>query len=82
MYPVALALSLMAGACSTTPPPLRYPLPPEELLVEPPPLEALPNTPQVTPADAVSTVVRNYGLYHEVAARLRRLQQWTREAAR
>jgi len=77
---LVVTLCLLLGACSTTQQPrASLPQPPAVLMVPPPTkLKSLPTT-EPSPRQAATTVIENYGTYHETAARLRALQQWVTE---
>lgn len=78
VYPLVLALCLLAGACSTTLQPMPPRLPPAPLL-EPPP--ALKKSETDDPQGALRVVVENYALYHQLVARMVALQAWVKGMA-
>lgn len=74
-----LAVLILAGACSMTQPPsANLPTPPAALMEPPPSLKVLPGTGPVSQRQAVETVAENYGLFHDVADQLVKLQAWVR----
>jgi hypothetical protein len=71
LKPMLLALSTVAlCACTTLPPPVTCPNPPEMLMQPPQELRSLPSP---------EAVVANYQTCHENAEQLRALQAWVRE---
>jgi len=44
-----------------------------------PPLQKIPGEGPVSPQEAANVVVENYGLYHDIADRLNKLQEYVRE---
>lgn len=47
-----------------------------------PPLQQLEGDGPVSPQEAASVVIENYGLYHDIADRLQGLQEWVRSISK
>ena len=72
-----LALCLLVSGCSITQPcETSYPSPPVDLMISPAPLVPIQGEGTVPAQEAAETVVENYGIYHETAERLKKLQAW------
>ena len=77
------ASCLLIGGCSITPQLQGKPHRPPPALMEPPPvLRPLPGEGPVSDQAALTTVVENYGLFHQVVAQLVALQGWVREVSK
>lgn len=69
----------MVGACSTTSVQVTSVAPPPaSLMVEAPKLQPL-NKLNPTPEEAIEVVLYNYGLYHDISARLHSLQKYVND---
>jgi hypothetical protein len=75
LFFIAISIATLSACSTVVPIKQDWPAVPAELLIPPVKLKTI-DKPNAKASDLLSTVNENYGLYHELAAKLIGWQQW------